>query len=285
MDHSKTEHNASIKDYLKGQENKQGKTKMTDNKSIKQTIKPLAMSKEIRSSGKTPKSSDEEHTPHKDENPNTNLKQDASNRSPLEGNPLKKPKETNETKQNHSTEYNPLQELSSTEEEYQYTNQLSQQDTSTSNNPLLQELKEIKETLLKLNTKIETSHQELSTRMIDNKELKDLLTLQNEKLVMLSTENMDLKAHIAHLKKQVVETQEETLWLKVDFSGINEGTYESYEQLWLKIAKVMVSTCEGTTEEEKWKTSMSIPILDCQRLGLYNRNKKASKSNFSLHEA
>ena len=36
----------------------------------------------------------------------------------------------------------------------------------------------------------------------------------------------------------------------------------------------MVSTCEGTTEEEKWKTSMSIPILDCPRLGQYNRNKK-----------
>ena len=34
-EHSKTEHNASIKDYLKGQDNKQGRTKMTDNKSTK----------------------------------------------------------------------------------------------------------------------------------------------------------------------------------------------------------------------------------------------------------
>ena len=68
--------------------------------------------------------------------------------------------------------------------------------------------------------------------------------------------------------------QEETLRLKVDFSGINEGTYESYEQLRLKIAKAMVPTFEGSTEEEKWKTSMSIPILDCQRLRLYSRNRK-----------
>ena len=169
--------------------------------------------------------------PHKDENPNTNLKRDASNRSPLEGNPVKKPKEMNETKQNPTIDYNPLQVTSSIEEENQDTNQLPQQDTNSSNNPVLQELKEIKETLLKLNTKIETSHQELSNRMIDNKELKDLITSQNEKLTMLSTENTDLKAHIAHLEKQVVETQEETLRLKVDFSGINEGTYETYEQL------------------------------------------------------
>ena len=153
---------------------------MTDNKSTKQTIKPLTMSKEIGSSGKTHKPSDEEHTPHKDENPNTNLKRDATNRSPLEGNPLKKPKETNKTKQNPSIEHNPLQVTSSLEEENHDTNQSPQQDTNSSDNPLLQELKEIKETLLKLNTKIETSHQELSTRMIDHKELKDLITSQNE---------------------------------------------------------------------------------------------------------
>ena len=36
----------------------------------------------------------------------------------------------------------------------------------------------------------------------------------------------------------------------------------------------MVPTCEGSTEEEKWKTSMSIPIIDCQHLGIYNRNRK-----------
>ena len=273
-DHSKTEHNASIKDYLKSQENKQGKSKTTDNKGTKQTTKPPANSKEIESSEKTHKPPNEKHTPQKDENPNTNLKRDASNRSPLEGNPLKKPKEINETKQNPTIDYNPPQLTSSIEEENQDTNHLPQQVTNNSNNPVLQELKEIKETLLNLNTKIETSHHELSNRMIDNQELKDLITSQNEKLTMLSTENMELKAHIAHLEKQVVETHEETLRLKVDFSGINEGTYETYEQLRSKIAEVMLSTCEGTNEEEKWKTSMSIPILDCQRLGQYNRNKK-----------
>ena len=36
----------------------------------------------------------------------------------------------------------------------------------------------------------------------------------------------------------------------------------------------MVPTCEGSTEEDRWNTSTSIPIIDCQHLGTYNRNKK-----------
>ena len=111
-------------------------------------------------------------------------------------------KVTNITETNQITEDNSLRELSSTEDENQDTNHLQQDDTCFLNNPLLQELKEIKQTLLNLNTKIETSHQDLSTRMIDNKELKDLLTLQNEKLAMLTTENTDLKAQIAKLEKK-----------------------------------------------------------------------------------
>ena len=270
----KTDHNVSIKDYMKGQEKQLGKMKTTDNKCSKQTTKPLTMSKEAGSTAKTSKSSNEDHTPHKEENINLNLKRDASNRSPLEGNPLKKSKETNQIEINQMIEDNSLQETSPTEEDNLGIDHLQQDDTCSLNNPLLQELKEIKQTLLNLNTKIETSHQDLLTRMIDNKELKELLTLQNDKLAMLSTENTDLKAQIAKLEKEAIEMQEEMLRLKVDFSGINEGTYESYDQLRSKIAKAMVPTCEGITEEEKWKTSMSIPIIDCQRLGIYNRNKK-----------
>ena len=126
--------------------------------------------------------------------------------------------------------------------------------------------------MLNLNTKIKTSHQDLLTRMIDNKEMKELLTAQNDKMAMLYNENKDLKTQIIRLEKEALETQEEVLRLKVDFSGITEGTYESYDQL--KIAKVMIPTCEGSTEEDKWKTSTSIPIIDCQCLGTYNRNKK-----------
>ena len=82
------------------------------------------------------------------------------------------------------------------------------------------------------------------------------------------------KTQITKLEKEAIETQEDMLRLKVDFLGITEGTYKSYDQLRSKIAEAMVPTCEGSTEEEKWKTSMSIPIIDCQHLGIYNRNKK-----------
>ena len=164
-DHNKTEHNVSIKDYIKGHEKQPGKTKTTDNKYNKQITKPPNMSKEAGSTGKTSKSADEDHTPHKDENTNLNLKWDASIRSPLEGNPQKKSKETNDTETNQITEDTPQREISSTDEENRDTNYLQQHDNcipNINNDYLLQELKEIKETLLNLNTKIETSHQDLS---------------------------------------------------------------------------------------------------------------------------
>ena len=66
-DHSKTEHNASIKDYLKSQENKHGKSKTTENKGTKQITKPPVNSKEIEPSEKTHKPPNEKHTPQKDE--------------------------------------------------------------------------------------------------------------------------------------------------------------------------------------------------------------------------
>ena len=64
------------------------------------------------------------------------------------------------------------------------------------------------------------------------------------------------------------------LHLKVDMAGIHESGYESYEDLRKKIAEIMASVCEGTTEASRWETSINIPIVDCHRLGIYTRNKK-----------
>ena len=47
---------------------------------------------------------------------------------------------------------------------------------------LLTELRDIKVTILKLDAKIDTSHQELTAKMIDNKEFYELITSQNGKL-------------------------------------------------------------------------------------------------------
>ena len=108
----KTDHNVSIKDYMKGPEKQQGKSKTKDVKGSKQTAKPLTMSKEAGANSgsnvKTSKPINEDHTPHKEEHTNLNQKRDASKRSPLEGNPGKKQKENNQIEINQTTEDNSL---------------------------------------------------------------------------------------------------------------------------------------------------------------------------------
>ena len=49
------------------------------------------------------------------------------------------------------------------------------------------------------------------------------------------------------------------LRLKVDIIGIPKGTYKTYEELRIKIAKIMMSVCEGKTDDAQWETSTSIP--------------------------
>ena len=36
----------------------------------------------------------------------------------------------------------------------------------------------------------------------------------------------------------------------------------------------MMSDSKGKTEQARWETSSNIPIMDCRRLGTYNRNRK-----------
>ena len=160
---------------------------------------------------KSTKPINEDHTPHKEQYTNLNQKRDASNRSPLEGNPGKKQKENNQIEVDQTTEENSTQDTNPSEDENQDIDHPHQEDHSSLNNPLLQESKEIKQTLLNLNTKIKTSHQDLSTRMIDNKEMKELLTAQNDKIAMLYIENKDLKTQIIKFEKEALETQEEVL--------------------------------------------------------------------------
>ena len=87
------------------------------------------------------------------------------------------------------------------------------------------------------------------------------------------------------LEKEINKTQEDMLQLKVDIAGIPESGYESYEDLHKKIANIMMTFCEGTTEEAHWETSINIPIVDCQQIGTYMRNQKMSSKNYlPIHE-
>ena len=83
--------------------------------------------------------------------------------------------------------------------------------------------------------------------------MKELLASQNDKIAMLYNENKELKLLKNKLEKEIIEIQEEALYLKVDITGITESSYEAYEQLHSKVAEVMVLVCEGKTDDARWE--------------------------------
>ena len=142
------------------------------------------------------------------------------------------------------------------------TNESNTQEVTLSS--LLSELQDIKIAILNLDAKTDTTHQELSSKLIDNKDLYDHISSQDKKITKLQHENEELKRQNNMLEKEINKTQEDMLQLKVDIAGIPESGYESYEDLCKKIANIMMSVCEGTTEKAHWETSINIPIVNCQ---------------------
>ena len=65
-----------------------------------------------------------------------------------------------------------------------------------------------------------------------------------------------------------------TCYNLVNFIGIPESPYKTYEQLCNKVAEVMVPICDGVSKDIRWKTSANIPIINCQQFGAYIKNRK-----------
>ena len=187
----KPDQNSSIKDYMQGTDKQLGKSKLTETKTSKQTTKPAIMTKEAGASagvkGKVTKMPKDEPVSQNEKQANPNEKRDASTRSPLEGKPGKKQKECNEIKMNNTKEQNTEGNTKDNKSDT-VSSASNQADTRNHNiyhtdkdeqpmlnSSLLHELKEIKNTLPNLDAKIESSHQDLSSRMIDNIEMKELL--------------------------------------------------------------------------------------------------------------
>ena len=147
------------------------------------------------------------------------------------------------------------------------TDKLHYQNTLES---LLHELKDLKGTILKLDAKIDHGYQDLSSKLTNTEELKDLIASQNDQITAFYIENKSLKQQNEILEKELLGLEESTLQLKVNVTGIPESSYETYDQLRTKIAEIMMPTCEGITEEAKWDTSINIPLTNCEQLGLYN---------------
>ena len=108
---------------------------------------------------------------------------------------------------------------------------------------LLKELREIKNNILCLNERVKLNHQELSFKMADSIEIKEILVSQSEKIDQLNKENIELRSLNSKLEKDILELQESSLCLKVDITGIPESNYETYDQLCCKIGEIMMSVC------------------------------------------
>ena len=139
---------------------------------------------------------------------------------------------------------------------------------------ILQELKSIKTTIHLLGEKVDSSCENLAKNTTENTELKKVITFQNNQISTLINNNTILKQKNKSLEKDLKEMEDEMLCLKVDVMGVPESPYENYDQLRGKIAEIMMTVCEGTTEQAKWEMSTNIAITDCRRIGIYRRNSK-----------
>ena len=112
---------------------------------------------------------------------------------------------------------------------------------------LLNELKDLKGSISKLDAKLNQGYQDLSSKLPKTEELKELIASQNDQITAQHIENKNLKLKNELIEKELLEVQESMLQLKVDVTGIPESNYETYDQLRTKIAKIMMPTCEGIT--------------------------------------
>ena len=154
-------------------------------------------------------------------------------------------------------------------QEENHPTQCIDKDQNVSIQIILNELKSIKETILHLGAKVDTSYNDLAKNSTENVELKKVITTQNTQITTLLNDNKILKQKNKTLEKDLKEIEDKMLRLKVDITGIPESPHETYEHLRGKITEIMMSVSEGKTEQARWETSVNIPITDCRRLGMY----------------
>ena len=173
---------------------------------------------------RNPKTPKDNKTPPEDKTKLNNSKRCASLRSPLEGNPDKKQKESSDTEKVKPNMYESKKDNSDKDNDAASTFPMNKQQSFKSNEPeieekeeigrkgdssiissLLSELKEIEEMILKLDAKVKVNHHDITTRVSDFSKMKELLTLQNDKIAMLYSENKELKSQNNTLEKELLE--------------------------------------------------------------------------------
>lgn len=91
----------------------------------------------------------------------------------------------------------------------------------------------------------------LASRATDYKDLSNFVSVQHNQLTTLTKANEGFKDQNRKLQIEVLNSQKDLLWLKVDFIGIPKSPYETYDQLRNKITEVMMPTCDGRDDEVK----------------------------------
>ena len=209
--------NTSIKDFVSVMDKQLGKLKNVDPKhTLKESVNKDNKDNMIKEANdnpksktpKTPKQQKTYTTQCEDMSKTASHKRNATERSPLEGNPDKKQKESTYIPQNKKT--NRKQELhdedpntdqcidkiqNSLAETQQKENENDpdhghEQDTTPTLQVLLEELRDIKKSILNLDSKL---NRELNTRVKEHKELADIVTTQHSKIKSLDTANKELK--------------------------------------------------------------------------------------------
>ena len=224
--------NTSIKDFVSVMDKQLGKLKNVDPKhTLKESVNNDNKDNMIKKANdnpkpKTPKQQKTCTTQCKDMSKTATHKRNATERSPLEGNPGKKQKESTNIPQNqetkgkqelHDEDPNTDQCIDKIQNTLAETQQKKiekdpdhghEQDTNPILQDLLEELRDIKKSILSLDTKL---NRELNTRVKEHKELTDIVATQHIKIKSLDTANKELKEQNRLLQNNLLNTQKDLL--------------------------------------------------------------------------
>ena len=96
-------------------------------------------------------------------------------------------------------------------QEKDYPTHSIETDQNASIQTILHELKSIKETILHLGAKVDTSYKDLATNATENIELKKVITTQNNQITSLLNDNKILKQKNKTLERDLKEIEDKML--------------------------------------------------------------------------
>ena len=104
------------------------------------------------------------------------------------------------------------------------------------------------------------------------KELIHKIDGNTKQLSFISEENKLLRKENTELKSRLDTIEQNQLRNNVLVSGIQEGPYEQYNTIKLRIQEMIAVTINSGNAVQDLETAKGIEIIDCKRLGKYRNN-------------